>query len=64
MIKQIIGILLILIGTVSVGNFISHHVVIPFNDGGSHALIGIILVITGVWLLKSKPLLNGWTNFK
>lgn len=64
MTKQILGIFLIFIGSISIGNFISHHTTVPINDPSSHALIGLLCIVGGVFLMKSKFRLDGWTHFK
>lgn len=65
MTKQIIGILLIVVGTIGLGNFITHHDTIPLNDDNSHMLIGLLIIVTGIVLIKSKSkILNHWTQFK
>lgn len=62
MFKKILGFILIILGIIGVGNFINHHITVPFNDDSSHALIGLILIFAGIWLMRVKAILNGWTN--
>ena len=54
-VKDLIGFSLILIGIIEIGNFFSHHWSnVPVNDGNSHALVGVILSVAGVFLIKTK----------
>lgn len=64
MFKKVLGFTLIILGIIGVGNFITHHVNVPLNDNESHALIGLILICAGFWVLRVKHILNGWTDFK
>jgi uncharacterized membrane protein HdeD (DUF308 family) len=65
MFKDLISWSLVLIGVAEIINFFSHHTgEIPVNDGNSHALVGIVLVVAGVFLLKTKISFDSWTKFR
>lgn len=62
MFKQLIGFSLIILGIFSMVNFISHHTV-DVADGNQHAMIGIMMIFSGILTLKVKFKLGSWSKF-
>lgn len=57
MIKILMGFSLIILGVFSMLNFVSHHVDSVAEHGNQHGMIGILMVLVGIVVLKSKI---GW----
>jgi hypothetical protein len=65
MIKELVSWSLILFGIIEIGNFFAHHgTSIPVSDYSSHALIGLILCVAGVFLLKVNLSFDSWSKIK